>query len=58
MKIMIIGGTRFIGLAPTLALHRQGHALEIFNRGKSPAELPPDLVNYAAEDEVLAKRSS
>ncbi len=54
MKILIIGGSRFIGLATTLALHRQGHELALFNRGKSPTELPSDIHTLMGDINDLA----
>ena len=59
MKILIIGGTRFIGLATTLALHRQGHTLAIFNRGKSPTELPADIQTITGDvNDLSASRDA
>ncbi len=40
MKIMIIGGTRNVGHFLTLDLLRGGHKVTVFNRGKTPDELP------------------
>lgn len=43
MKILILGGTRFLG--PALVEHalERGHTLTLFNRGKSNPHLFPDL---------------
>lgn len=38
MKILIIGGTRFIGKAATAQLVARGHEVAVFHRGKSPLE--------------------
>lgn len=43
MEILIIGGTRNIGHLLTLELLRQGHQVTVFNRGKTPDELPVDV---------------
>ncbi|MBD0346325.1 MAG: NAD-dependent epimerase/dehydratase family protein [Coleofasciculus sp. Co-bin14] len=37
MRILIIGGTRFIGVYLTKLLVEQGHEVVLFNRGKRPA---------------------
>lgn len=41
MKILIIGGTRFIGRATALKLFQDGHEVAVLNRGQSA----PDLSN-------------
>ncbi len=43
MKILIIGGTRFIGLATTKALHEAGHTLAVFNRGNNAEAVPQGI---------------
>lgn len=43
MDILIIGGTRNIGHLLTFELLRHGHQLTVFNRGKTPDELPADV---------------
>ena len=43
MKILMIGGTRFVGRALVeLALER-GHEVTLFNRGQSNADLFPEV---------------
>ncbi|NES81792.1 MAG: NAD-dependent epimerase/dehydratase family protein [Moorea sp. SIO2B7] len=37
MRILIMGGTRFIGVYLTKALVKQGHEVVLFNRGNKPA---------------------
>jgi dTDP-glucose 4,6-dehydratase len=40
MKVLVMGGTQFNGLALVHELVRAGHALTILNRGKTEAQLP------------------
>ena len=35
MKILVMGGTRFVGRPLVARLHAQGHALTLFTRGKN-----------------------
>ena len=37
MRILIMGGTRFIGIYLTKQLVEQGHEVVLFNRGNKPA---------------------
>jgi len=39
MRILIMGGTRFIGIYLTKILVEQGHEVVLFNRGKKPAPI-------------------
>ena len=40
MKVLVIGGTSFNGLALVRELVKHGHDVSTLNRGKTPAELP------------------
>lgn len=40
MKILVMGGTRFIGVYLTKRLVEQGHEVVLFNRGNKPAPMP------------------
>jgi 2'-hydroxyisoflavone reductase len=42
MKLLILGGTRFVGRHITEAALRRGHAVTLFNRGQTAPELFPD----------------
>lgn len=37
MRVLLVGGNGFIGRFVTAALQRQGHALAVFHRGRTPA---------------------
>lgn len=43
MNILIIGGTRFVGRYTALALHKLGHRVTVFTRGKLEIDLPDDI---------------
>jgi nucleoside-diphosphate-sugar epimerase len=43
VKILIIGGTRFVGRHLVAAALARGHALTLFNRGKSNPDLYPEI---------------
>lgn len=40
MRVLIMGGTEFIGLHLLEALRRRGHEVTVFNRGRRPERLP------------------
>ncbi len=40
MRILVMGGTRFIGVSLTRRLVEQGHEVVLFNRGNRPAPMP------------------
>ncbi len=40
MKILVLGGTQFVGRHIAEALLSGGHKVSVLNRGKSPDELP------------------
>ena len=40
MKVLVMGGTQFNGLALVRELARHGHDVTVLNRGKTPVELP------------------
>ncbi len=54
MRILIIGGTRFIGPAVVTRLHRAGHAITLFHRGQSHADGLPDVPHLYGDRERLA----
>ena len=63
MRILIVGGTRFIGIYLTQLLVEQGHEVVLFNRGNRPApiegiqEIHGDRTDPAQLQETLANES-
>lgn len=51
MNILVIGGTNFIGVSVVYCLSKMNHAVTIFHRGKTVAELPPGI------NEIIGDRS-
>ena len=63
MRILIVGGTRFIGIYLTQLLVEQGHEVVLFNRGNRPApiegiqEIHGDRTDPAQLQETLTNES-
>ncbi len=53
MRILIMGGTRFIGVYLTQILVEQGHEVVLFNRGNKPA--PVDGIKQIHGDRTDAR---
>lgn len=51
MKILVIGGTRFVGRHFTDAALAEGHEITLFNRGQSNADLYPNVENLVGDRE-------
>jgi nucleoside-diphosphate-sugar epimerase len=49
MKVLVMGGTRFNGLALVHELARTGHEVTVLNRGRSAAPLPASVRRLAAD---------
>ena len=49
MKVLVMGGTQFNGLALVHELVRSGHEVTVCNRGKTPADLPPGVTHLVAD---------
>ena len=49
MKILVLGGTRFIGLHIVRILCGEGHEVSILNRGVTPAEVPVGVKRLHAD---------
>ncbi len=59
MKVLIIGGTRFLGLAIARALRREGHQVSVFHRGHTRAALPEGVREILGDksDEAAVKQA-
>jgi 2'-hydroxyisoflavone reductase len=51
MKILILGGKRFLGIALVEAMLKAGHTPTLFNRGKTNPELFPEVKNLIGDRE-------
>jgi nucleoside-diphosphate-sugar epimerase len=49
MKILIIGGTRFIGPCVVRRLYAEKHEITLFHRGKSKANLPGNITHIQGD---------
>lgn len=49
LRILILGGTGFIGPHMVREMLRRGHEVELFNRGRTDSELFPDIKLYKGD---------
>ena len=49
MKMLVLGGSRFIGLHLVRLLHDQGHEVSVLNRGQTEVELPAGVKRLRAD---------
>jgi len=49
MRVLVLGGTRFIGLWLVNKLKSQNHDITLLNRGKTKADLPADIKRLSAD---------
>ncbi|QPC83189.1 NAD-dependent epimerase/dehydratase family protein [Phototrophicus methaneseepsis] len=54
VKILVIGGTRFIGAKVVETLYDMGHNVAVFNRGQTPNALPDDVQQITGDINDLA----
>lgn len=54
MRILVLGGTRFIGHAVVTRLHHAGHTVTLFHRGHTHADDLPDLSHLHGDRGQLA----
>jgi 2'-hydroxyisoflavone reductase len=52
MRLLILGETRFVGRHVVEAARARGHTLTLFNRGRSDAELFPELEHLGGDRDV------
>ncbi len=50
MRILIIGGTRFMGPFVARRLLALGHSVTVFHRGQTPGDLPPEVQHLYCPD--------
>jgi len=55
VKVLVLGGTRFIGLAAARALVGAGHEVICFHRGQTAADLPEGATEVLGERAELAR---
>ena len=53
MKVLVVGGTGYIGTHVVRRLLDAGHDLAIFHRGQTDAELPPDVCHIFGDRQQL-----
>lgn len=58
MRILMIGGTRFIGPAVARRLDGAGHDVTVFHRGRTEAELPDGIVHIHGDRHNFAASAS
>ena len=49
MKVLVLGGSRQIGLDLVRLLHSQGHTVTVLNRGQTQVSLPIDVSKIVAD---------
>lgn len=49
MRVLVIGGTRFIGLSTVHQLVKDGHEVTVFNRGETDTELPAGVTRITGD---------
>ena len=49
MRVLIVGGTSFVGRAVAFAALEKGHEVTVINRGQTPSDLP-DVVTRLVGD--------
>lgn len=54
MKVLVLGGTWFVGRHIVDALCRAGHAVTVFNRGRSPLALPAQVERLRGDRDLGA----
>lgn len=55
MRILVIGGTRFIGAAVVQALHAAGHTVAVFHRGQTERGVPAGIAHITGDARKLTE---
>jgi nucleoside-diphosphate-sugar epimerase len=58
MRILVIGGTHFIGLAAVRLLSKQGHDIAVFHRGQTEPDLPSSIQHIHSDGKPSSAGSS
>src|SRR5438270_12369347 len=58
MRILVIGGTNFMGPLVVRSLHEQGHNITVFHRGQTPTDLPDSVQEILGDRRPLANMAS
>ena len=53
MKVLIIGGTNFIGPHVVRRLAERGHEVVVFHRGRTERDLPPGVEHMLGDRQSL-----
>jgi 2'-hydroxyisoflavone reductase len=53
LRILVLGGTGFIGPYQVRTAFERGHSVAVFNRGRRPADLPPGVEHLHGDRERL-----
>ncbi len=57
MRVLVIGGTAFTGPHIVRRLHALGHDVAIFNRGKTEADLPAEVIRFTGDCREIEKHA-
>jgi nucleoside-diphosphate-sugar epimerase len=58
MRLLVLGGTRFLGPPLVNTLVQQGHSITVFHRGRSHAPLPTDVRHRLGDRRDLAAQAA
>jgi nucleoside-diphosphate-sugar epimerase len=58
MRILLLGGTRFLGPPLVRRLSAMGHAIAVFHRGRTPADLPADVEHILGDRDRLTEHTT
>ncbi|HYX50412.1 MAG TPA: NAD-dependent epimerase/dehydratase family protein, partial [Ktedonobacteraceae bacterium] len=58
MRILIIGGTNFMGPLVVRSLREQGHEVTVFHRGQTQTDLPPGVKEILGDRHSLDERAT